>query len=154
MVAAIGALVVGMSGCSTGAPVATPTVEIPQPTPLGDYLLGSWECLMRDSFAFVADGDATVRIDFDGSTLATWLPDYDTGPRGTIDYRVEGDTIYVTAPEAEFEATIRAAETVTVGNEFPLVVEQWEENDWTVEVVDSGFEIRDAYRVGIVCDRL
>ncbi|RZI96195.1 MAG: hypothetical protein EOO67_00905 [Microbacterium sp.] len=134
--------------------MATPTVETPQSTPLRDYLQGSWECLIRDSFAFVADGDATVRLEVDDSTLAMWLPEYDTGPRGTLEYRIDGDTIHATAPEVEFEATIHAAETVGMGDEFPLVVEQWGDNDWTVEVLKTGFEIRDPYRVGIVCDRL
>jgi hypothetical protein len=57
----------------------------------------------------------------------------------------------MTAEEADFDVTLDLVETVTLGDEVPIV---FSTGELTAEIVEDGMQFRDEYRVGIICDRL
>jgi hypothetical protein len=146
-------------GCSTTpltVPASSPPVESSPPesvppasVPLREYLQGSWQCEFHDGF-FVADGTATSRLDIDETGIDMWDPEFPERG-GRIDYTIDGASLRMTAEEADFDVTLDLVETVTLGDEVPIV---FSTGELTAEIVEDGMQFRDEYRVGIICDRL
>jgi hypothetical protein len=142
---AIGSLTVVMlavAGCSS------PVAELDE-VPLDRYLEGSWSCLLQDGF-FVADGTATLWLDFDGEKVTLSEPERPEAA-GAMSYEIADGRIHLSAPEADFDYTLTVAETLSVHDEVELDI--GDDEPLIATVVDTGFEIRDRYRVGITCDR-
>jgi hypothetical protein len=131
-----------VAGCSA------PVNELDE-VPLGQYLEGSWSCLLQDGF-FVADGTATVRLDFDGEKVT--LSELERPEAaGAMSYEIADGRIHLSAPEAGFDDTLTVAETLSLHDEVELDIGDGE--PLIATVVETGLEIRDRYRVGITCDR-